>query len=179
MAALFAAVHPTLAAPQAASQIDDEEYSVYSVILAPSPKTDSQAENKKLILIRDRIIPYGMGSWKARLIATGVSQDTIDEYRNKNDREYLFERRFQSGLQYQLISNEEKISPGSPEFKTRYPNAWGIQRFSRVGFNSDKTKAVLYAESICGARCGTGEYLILEKKDGAWKVVKNLMIWVS
>ena len=39
---------------------------------------------------------------------------------------------------------------------------------SAVGFNVNKTVAVVYMGHYCGALCGGGGFHVLKKKDGKW-----------
>ena len=40
---------------------------------------------------------------------------------------------------------------------------------SAVGFNEDKTLAVVYSGSTCGGECGRWSLHLFEKIDGKWK----------
>jgi hypothetical protein len=50
--------------------------------------------------------------------------------------------------------------------------------FSRTGFNSDKTQALIYVACRLGD-FHYGEYYILEKEDDGWKIKTILEAWVS
>jgi hypothetical protein len=53
--------------------------------------------------------------------------------------------------------------------------------FSAVGFNQDRTLAVLYATYICGGRCARATYYLLEKHNGQWDTVTAIGTcgWIS
>jgi hypothetical protein len=53
--------------------------------------------------------------------------------------------------------------------------------FSAVGFNKDRTLAVLYATYFCGRRCARGTYYLLEKHNGQWNTVRSIVGcgWIS
>jgi hypothetical protein len=53
-------------------------------------------------------------------------------------------------------------------FYQRYPDSGGWIELSAVGFNVDKTVAVVYMGHHCGPLCGSGGFHVLEKKDGKW-----------
>ena len=43
--------------------------------------------------------------------------------------------------------------------------------FSRVGFDADRRRALLYHSGVCGPRCGGSRLVLLERDErGAWKV---------
>ena len=72
---------------------------------------------------------------------------------------------------------EAKIDSVTPEEYAVY--SAGYITFSRVGFNSDGTKAVIYRETVCGSLCGYGGYVLLSKDDGAWKEIDGYGCWMS
>lgn len=53
--------------------------------------------------------------------------------------------------------------------------------FSAVGFNENRSVAVMYAAFWCGPLCGRGTYYALEKHDGEWMNVQGLRYcgWIS
>ena len=53
-------------------------------------------------------------------------------------------------------------------FRQRFPNSTGYVILSVVGFNSDRTKAVVYVEHRCGNLCGEAHFYVLQKRDGLW-----------
>jgi hypothetical protein len=63
-----------------------------------------------------------------------------------------------------------KRSPsGWQGFYQRYPDSGGIVELSAVGFNADKTVAVVYAGHNCGSLCRRGGFHVLQKKAGQWE----------
>ena len=68
---------------------------------------------------------------------------------------------------------------GWDDFYKKYPGSSGYITFSRVGFNSDKTKAVIYKETGCGMLCAYGGYVLLSKDNGAWKEIASYGCWMS
>jgi hypothetical protein len=66
-----------------------------------------------------------------------------------------------------------------PEYNKRFPGASGITTWSRVGFNSDGKQALFYESYRCGGLCGTGRYMVMEKKNGTWVIGTEIVVWVS
>lgn len=62
------------------------------------------------------------------------------------------------------------VEKGWREFYERFPMSRGYSLVSAVGFNSDKTQALVYFGHHCGGLCGFGRFYLLEKKDGKWQV---------
>jgi len=52
----------------------------------------------------------------------------------------------------------------------------GIYWFSRVGFNTEQTQALVFTDFLCGARCGWPAYFLLEKTNGSWKIVQEYQL---
>ncbi len=66
----------------------------------------------------------------------------------------------------------------SPEFQRRFPRNSGFIVLSGVGFNLSRTQAVFYIDDYCGL-CGGGEYVLMEKVNGSWRVRDQHSTWIS
>jgi hypothetical protein len=51
----------------------------------------------------------------------------------------------------------------------RYPDSGGYFIVSLVGFNKNKTQAIVYTGSTCASLCGRWGFHLLEKVQGKWK----------
>ncbi len=65
-------------------------------------------------------------------------------------------------------SRAEHNRDGWEGFRQTFPDSAGYVILSAVGFNSEKTIALVYVEYRCGGLCGSSRYYILEKRDGRW-----------
>jgi hypothetical protein len=63
--------------------------------------------------------------------------------------------------------------------EARFANNLGYFVISHVGLNLNKTEALLYVEHFCGGLCGGGNYILMRKVNGAWRVVDHHLTWVS
>jgi hypothetical protein len=61
---------------------------------------------------------------------------------------------------------------GWDAFFGKYPDSRGYIELSAVGFNADKTLAVVYMGHHCHYLCGGGTQHMLEKVDGQWQPAK-------
>ena len=68
---------------------------------------------------------------------------------------------------------------GWEEFYRRYPDSPGITTLSRVGFNRERTEALVYMGAQLHYLAGAGNLYRLEKQDGVWKIVEKVMLWIS
>ena len=53
-------------------------------------------------------------------------------------------------------------------FRQVFPNAAGYLMVSGVGFNADKTLALVYLEHHCGKDCGGAHFYVLQRREGVW-----------
>jgi hypothetical protein len=51
--------------------------------------------------------------------------------------------------------------------------------FSNICLNNLRNKGLLYYEFYCGEKCGKGEILLIEKRDGWWMINKKIRLWIS
>jgi hypothetical protein len=50
---------------------------------------------------------------------------------------------------------------------------------SRVGFNPEGNQALIYMEHGCGTLCATGNFILLQKGPGGWKITQRYTPWIS
>jgi hypothetical protein len=117
--------------------------------------------------------------------APALQQATIEAFRKANSQQASLHRSFHSSLDYDLV-DERQLEPIFKKgggwwdaYYKQFPHAQGILTFSRVGFNSDATQALLYYSNRCGGLCGAGEYVVMVKRDGRWSIGTEIEMWVS
>lgn len=62
-------------------------------------------------------------------------------------------------------------------YKKRQP--YMLRKFSRIGINQEDNQAFFYTEYYCGMLCAEGTYVLMELKNGKWKVTARYMAWIS
>jgi hypothetical protein len=96
----------------------------------------------------------------------------ISEYVRLNEKPWQLQRKLSIEKPYELVDSDElnKTFYKSDEmaFEKRHPKSGGVIALSAVGFNHDKTVAIVFMAHSCGSLCGGGEYYVLQKKDGKW-----------
>ena len=106
------------------------------------------------------------GEWQEKI------GPAISDYVRSNAKPSLLQPRIKVGVPYRLIIADELTSAiqtaGWEGFYQRYPDSGGWMELSAVGFNVNKTVAVVYMGHHCGPLCGGGGFQVLEKKDGKW-----------
>jgi hypothetical protein len=94
----------------------------------------------------------------------------IADFSGVPKKKWFLHRNFQIDKSYELASSN--VIKALPE----YPKSSAAMVFmSAVGFNNEKTRAVVYMGSSCGGLCGSATFHLLEKADGGWKEVPGYM----
>lgn len=156
--------------------LEPEAYAVYSALL-PDEWPLKYARARSLVIQQETLafgndgdcIPHGkefLRTWKT----------VVDDFKKQNQIPRLLLRAFMTDTPYKLVSKDEilqffnaKAAGGGWEaFYGRYPDSGGYLDFSAVGFNADRTKAIVVVDHSCGWSCGGGEFSILEKKNNKW-----------
>ncbi|MBO0862911.1 MAG: hypothetical protein J2P21_31320 [Chloracidobacterium sp.] len=97
----------------------------------------------------------------------------ISEYVRLNEKPWLLQRSLSIEKPYELVGSDEfkKSAAFKGDWESYYkqrPNSGGWIGLSAVGFNLDKTVAVVFMTHACGSLCGGGDFYILQKKAGKW-----------
>ena len=180
------------------TDISDQEYKIYSIIIDslyrfPSTKiiVICDSTNKDYFLERSDIYSNGIDSLYLKIVIKGFnlpdSNYIYNDYMLKNSKKYMLsEERFYFNINLSFVSKrkiktifESKLVDGWQEFYEQYPNSTGFIELTRIGFNESNDRAIVYVENYCGGLCGEGHYLLLEKKENNWKIIKRKGIWVS
>ena len=148
---------------------DEEAYEVYSAILPlESPLRNAHA---KRLIIQNETKGFEMclrpeEEWQEKI------GPAISAYVKANAKPSLLQPGIKVRVPYGLIVADELRSTiqtvGWEGFYKHYPDSSGWMELSAVGFNVEKTVAVVYMGHHCGPLCGGGGFHILEKKDGKW-----------
>lgn len=168
---------------------DAEEYAVYSTII----NNQYIDEYTEYILIFRDINNYSLNRYPYILSDTigayYVEQDIMADFEKKNWNPSQLDYRFNIKTRYLLLSTAEDIElfrkGGNraagywEEAQDRYPGMNEIIRVSRVGFNHDKTKAILYHSRHGGPGYAAAFFAILYKIDGSWIIKKQIWLWGS
>ncbi|MCU1285446.1 MAG: hypothetical protein JWO13_1796 [Acidobacteriales bacterium] len=78
------------------------------------------------------------------------------------------------GAKASFISTEQLEN-----FHLYFPKTDEYFAISQAGFNFSKTEAILYANHFCAGLCGGGEYILLRKVNGVWRIVGQHHTWMS
>ena len=106
----------------------------------------------------------------------GDTASALAQFNQVNRRRWLLARRLKISRHYTLISAAELRGIVHHEigawdlFFQHHGDSGGWIQFSAVGFNPNKTTAVVYAEYACGRQCGGGALYLLHKQGNQWVI---------
>jgi hypothetical protein len=157
------------------SYVDEDAYNVYSSILPHSNP----------LVVRELTTAYDLCEVPLDEQAKEVLRPALDNFTGLNSERWLLR---QSPDFILLPEQEIQTIFGNDMSRLRSGNAWqtfygrhpsyqGWIEVSAVGFNSDKTIAVVYVGYQCGEECAGGEFKALEKKNGTWQLLTGHGRW--
>jgi hypothetical protein len=164
---------------------DIEEYAVYNDFLEAEFKGDELDQ----ILIIDhtrvnstKLMEQDLATFQEY---TPLSPELVASLKERNQQSYPLNPVLDFGVKYQLLMQEEvdELCPldeasGWNLLYEKYPNSYGFVYLSRVGFNADFSKALIYTESFHYDQPIKGGYYLMVKQDGRW-VVETGYEWMT
>jgi hypothetical protein len=166
---------------------EPEEYVVYNALLK---EMFIGKETKQLVVEKyTAVSDYSNGDPGQMLeMLSPLSKETTEDFKTKNEQPYELSDRFNLKVKInflgkneleQLFRRRDEKYDGWKIFRQKYRTAGAIVTLSRVGFNADKSQALIFVGYQCDWLCGEGNYILLIKKEGEWKIEKKSMTWVS
>lgn len=139
---------------------------------------DSTSIRNDLSLSDERITKLHL-EWNIEL-----SKDLIDDFNTKNASKHFVQDYFKTELKYLLVKSDEYFeifdsSYSWLNFEEKYPNVSTILQFSRIGFNTQNDKALLFTSMNCGPLCGSTWFLLFEKVNDRWELTMEQQLTVS
>lgn len=166
------------------SGVEASEYSVYSAAI----EEFNRGRNAKTVVISNRAVdvsdPASVTSGWARRCEAFVPE-TEASFRERNRQPLELTRGLTLKSDYVLTSVGDLKTIPSDKMRlegmsAKYPDAFGVVELSRVGFNAEMNKAVVYiSRGYCGLGCGEGTCMVLAKEDCKWKVKGRSGVWMS
>jgi hypothetical protein len=150
------------------------------VNMTRSDLNDSQIEDEN-----DKPFSWKRASRFLRKQAPTLQQATIEKLREVGTQSAPFRPfSFQLPVPYQLVDPKEidaifENKGWWTDYYKKYPGSQGYLVLSKVGFSADGSQALFYAENRCGGKCATGTYVVMQKSGTSWKLMKEIVIWVS
>jgi hypothetical protein len=157
--------------------IDPAAYEVYSAIL---PREWSWRANKGNypLVITSETIGENMCLFPAEESKAALDP-AIADYKKVNSKIWVLQPKLRIEKPYQLVPRKairgmfsDNKNNSWQMFYEKYPHSGGYIWFSAVGFNADRTIAVVSTGHSCEMLCGGGGFAVLHKEDGNWKEFK-------
>jgi hypothetical protein len=146
---------------------DAEAYKVYSALLA---------ETRKPLFVRYDTVGYS-GCLSSVRDKDKSAASAFDDYLKVNLTRYALQNKFSLPKPPKLIGPREIKAMYEERQKERQTRGFfampGYFVFSAVGFNANRTIAVVNIYYVCGGLCGEGHLAVLRKFDGVWKETKE------
>ncbi len=142
-----------------------EEYEVYSALIEEVFVTGANGSGP--VPIRDRT---GCPKFVVEMASSGidaVKPETWEEFKAKNSLDYPLEERFNLSVGCVLANERDD------------PDARGILGLSRVGFDSEKSQALVHLDEIAAWYVSNGSFVLLVKEDGRWRVEEIAMTYLG
>ena len=180
-------------APKPTPALDDEEYAVYSALI------QSLYSNSAKVLVIDNFVsgcvPVGNNAegeraWQQSLNSLPgklpkLSPKTVADFKSKSRDCRTIESKLTLPTKYILISQQERraifskadVNKSWQSFQQKYPGANGYINISNIGFNEDRTQALVNTFRKCGEKCGGEKMVVLTKANGKWSMTGTHKIW--
>jgi len=188
---ITAAVCPAQSPPV----IDDpESYAIYEAIFGPKPP--NVENDRSLLVIADTTTDYPTYGDEDKDVCLkpdpaqeATLRPLITAYHKANEKPSLLIDKFHFPFKYQIVPEAtidaffgEKGKGSWAGFYKKFPKSGGFVYVSSVGFNADKTLALVYAGHSCGGLCGGGSYHLFKKLNNKWTEINwpgTTCTWVS
>ena len=135
---------------------------IYSLLL---PQEESYRFAKDTLMIREKTLP-DIGVTEACLTSAVANKfkDAIAGFNRFHSKKWLLQRQLQIEKPYKIVSSG--VIAALPDYP---PSSAAYVEMSPVGFNHEKTQAIVYIGSSCGGLCGSWRFHLLGKLHDNWK----------
>src|SRR5215212_10127331 len=134
---------------------DADAYAVYNAIFAKDPQ--EKVDKARRLVIQAETNDHDFPGGKDECLKPSPNEEAtlrplINAYKEANKNAQALQRRFDLPNEYQLVSREsidalfkdDNLGRGWKDFYAKYPQSGGFIQLSAVGFNADKTLALVY-----------------------------------
>jgi len=170
---------------KSSDNLGDDDYQIYSLIL--NEKFTSAGE----FVVKQKTNKLNMITQSVNDLKTQIPTIDLSIFTNltqKNDSTHTLDSKFVNlDKPVTIITSEELLSYRDPgdinhfwtELYKKYPNSTGTFGFSSIGFNTDKTQAIVQVEHLYASLGADGILYYLVKDNNGWKIIRELSSWVS
>ncbi|MHB8484852.1 MAG: hypothetical protein ACYDCM_03830 [Candidatus Acidiferrales bacterium] len=148
---------------------------------------ESTSKEPAVVVTQTQAASVDIDSYNLQLAAHGygIPPELRADFKNKSKSSCFIEPfkgvpnlRFISKAEQERIFRKDVVR-GWKEFHRKYGQDTSMDELSSVGFNSDKTLALLHVSSGLGSAAGEGILYLLERKNGKWVIKWHIETWVT
>ena len=96
-------------------------------------------------------------------------QEVFDDFTRVNRKAWILLPLLTIDKPYDIVAASQLSDSAGLNWKQQYPGAVSVVTFSAVGFNADRTQALVFINHQCGSQCSAGTYYLLQEKEGKWQ----------
>ena len=141
-----------------------DAFQIYSLLL---PDEESYGFAEDALMIQENTIAPDISGARLTPADANRFKNAIAGYNRDYKSKWLLQRQFQIAKPYRIV--DAKVISALPDHPQ---GAVSYVRLSPVGFNREKTQAVVFVQSLCGGLCGSWRFHFLEKVHGKWNKVR-------
>jgi hypothetical protein len=167
---------------KASDTLDDLDYHIYSRMM------DELFDAENLVVVQETQAVNHDRAYFQYLKENYPEMDTtvISDFMLKNDTVYSLENKFNvpakdvslvSTEEMEYIFNNSDINKGWEEFYRIFPNSAGEIRFTRIGYNTDKTQAMAELGNMYASQGGAGSLILLKLEYNRWIIAAEMPTW--
>jgi hypothetical protein len=141
-----------------------DAYQIYSLLL---PHEESYGFAEDALMIQENTVAQDISGACLTSADANKFKSAIAGYNRADKRKWLLQRQFQIAKPYRIVGAKViSALPDHPQGAVSYVS------LSPVGFNREKTQAIVFVRSSCGGLCGSWRSHFLEKVHGKWNEVR-------
>ena len=145
--------------------LEPDAYQIYSLLL---PQEESFGFTKGTLVIQKETVASAAAA--DACLSPEVARRfkyAISNYERDRTKKWLLQRQFNIEKPYEIVDSKT-IAREEASDQPR-PKSGGHIFMSPVGFNREKTLAIVYTGSICGGLCGSAKFHLFQKVHGHWR----------
>ena len=159
---------------------DPEAYVVYASLLANEWVV--RIAKAKTLVVQEETATKWQCMPSGKVLETSW-KPVVESFRTANESIRTIRAGQLLGLPYEVVPSRliratfdkpvpNGVSDGWSGFYRKYPDSGSYLQVSAVGFDSARSRAMVYMAHHCGGLCGGGRHYVLEKIDGVWREAK-------
>jgi hypothetical protein len=175
MIVVFACAHaPAIQLPPTGS----DEYDVYQTVLALEPLSRARG----IWLLSETT---GGGKERPDQAADAPPPSAVSpSHEQAVDIDFRSAYQSAARLPAERIDARRLTLPKEVQFVEKVDGPWWaaghtIVAVSRVGFDSEHRRAVIFVDMVCGSLCGRGQIIELQRVGESWSIVKRIGTWIA